>query len=289
MTQNLCDACEWKQKLSVSIHSTNLDTIWGFDFTEYADVETMKTSFEQLYSQYMINHPATVDEFWNTHNEYGYTYSQWQIYYLSKKYHRYHDLKDPLFNLFHVLSGYAFFVDLLLLGTRDDPHHHTLHHYFFQMECGVTCVQMIMFRYLRNFLIREGRERSLNQKDKNDRSVYDYLQQLYVPKYILSRCRRLTEKYKRCEQEWFESFPCMKQCVQCRNCIRPYETMMTNQNKCLEFLNTNPEWREKLLEMVKQREECNHLYAQFAKRQLDMNCLQRHDYVVDTYHALLGI
>lgn len=288
MTQNnLCDACEWKQKLSVSIHSTHLDTIWGFDFTQYPDVQSMRENFDQLYSTYRQQHPEAPDQFWNTHNEYGYTYSQWQIYYLSKKYHRYQDLKDPLFNLFYVLSDYPFFIDLLLMGTRDDPNHHTLHHYFFQMECGVTAMQMIMFRYLKNLL--SGRPGSLEQKDKNDFSVYDYQQQLYVPKYILNRCRRFTEKYKKCEQEWFQVFPYMKKCVQCGGCIRPYETMLANKNKCLDFLRTNPEWKDKLIEMVNNREDCNQLYAKFAKRQLDLNCVERHDYVVETYHILLGV
>lgn len=255
-------------------------TLWDFPFLQYRSFHSMRVALIEMYK----TNPSA--QFWSQYNQEGYTFTQWQIYFLSKKYYRYKSLRGPVFTLFNVLASMPFFIDLLLTGTRDDPCHHTIHHYLYHMECGINNLQTKMYDFLVKELSKHQKSHFLYQKDKNGSSVVDYFQRLCLPTEVVEKCRNLTEAYKRTEQQLFGQLQFLSKCKLCSSYLQPYDELIQHHQTLYDFLDTQPEWSDKLLGMLVDRDQCNRLYAEMTQHEMDEKCIARHDYVLEVYRKL---
>lgn len=285
-SSNLCPTCRLRAELETETQDVPgveyTMTIWDFPFLKYHSFPAMKHALHLFRSQ---THGSD-QSFWFTHNPDGYTFTQWQIYYLSKKYFRYKSMRGPVFTLFNVLATFPVFTEMLLQGTRADPKHHTMHHYLMHMECGINTLQLKMFTYLENWLHRHRRSDALHQEDANGCTVYDYYQKLFLPPEVTQQCRELTEAYKRVENQLFRQLPFLSKCVKCATYLQPYHDLVKFHTHFFDFLDQQPDWNDRLTEMLKQRELCNQIYTNSTERELDKKCIKRHDYVMDVYRSL---
>lgn len=285
MPNDLCSICQSrKQQQEVSVSETvGTSTLWEFPFLQYHRFDEMKQALNLYYNSYENSDPRT---FWCLHNEDGYTFTQWQIYFLSKKYYRYRGMRGPVFTLFNVLATFPFFTDLLLLGTRQDPTHHTLHHFLFHMECGINHIQTRMYFFLVKSLQQHGHLHRIHTKDGRNCSVIDYYNKLLLPQHVVNKCNSLTEAYKKTENELFEHLHFLSKCRQCSSYLRPYQELVEQHIHLFEFLDQYPEWSEKIHEMLQSRDECNQLYGTYVKNEGDLESIKRHDYVIQVYRTL---
>ena len=121
----ICRACSIRQAVP-DIPESLTETIWAFPFFSYTSQQEMGEAFDR----FVRSKPS----FYASHNEDGYTFTQWQIYYLSKNRHDCKPLHRSVLHLFRVLSTYPFFRDMIRLGSVRDPAHHTLHHFTKYMD-----------------------------------------------------------------------------------------------------------------------------------------------------------
>ena len=284
MQKKLCATCELKltpaENVEVGAEGVQ-GSIWEFPFLKYENFHEMWCEFNEFYRKFLLNGHSDRD-FWCLHNKEGYTFTQWQVFYVSKKIHRYRDLRRAVFTLFNVLCKFSFWNELLRLGTRSDSRHHTIHHYLVHMESGMNAFQKKMFDFLNNYMTSE----EIELKDNNNCSIIDYYNQILIPEAVQKLCAELTEQYKRTEKEFFDQLPFMIRCEMCSACIQPYEDLVQYHTELYQLLDEQPDWSDRLEEMLTQRERCNRMYAECTTRVLDERCVRRHDYVLDVYRKL---
>lgn len=287
MMKNLCESCRMKTQLSVSDHTSQTEetetqkTLWDFPFLSYSSFGEMLSGLVDFVQQYHAS-----DRFWSQRNEDGYSFTQWQIYYISKKFFRYKGIRGAVFNLFNALSKFSFFGALITLGTATDPLHHTVHHYLLHMECGMNTLQMKLYQFLVNWLVQHGYCDSLSRTDDRGMNVFDYFEKLFLPVQVVRQCRQLTETYKREEQCLFAMLPFLSKCEMCSSYINPYTELVQNSDRLFRFLDDQPDWSDRIYDMLSQRDQCNQLYAKHTSRQIDEKCVQRHDHVINVYRSL---
>lgn len=284
-TTDLCSTCMSRIQVPTADSKSGTLTLWDFPFLQYRSFHEMKRNLSDYYTAYQ-QESADPSLFWRTHNEDGYTYTQWQIYFLSKKYHRYRGMRCAVFTLFDVLATFPFFIDLILLGTRDDPAHHTLHHYLFHMECGINYLQKKMYTRLVRHLERKGRLDALETRDARNHSVTDYYQKLVLPTEVVKTCNSLTESYKKIENDLFSNLEFLSRCRMCQTYLRPYQELVEQHNYLFEFLDKYPEWSDKIYNMLQERDQCNQLYYSYITTEGDVDSVKRHDYVIGVYRTL---
>lgn len=274
-----CFTCTWKNELKSN--DSGEKTLWNFPYLLYPDYNQMKQKLEEWYGDYKEYNKSS---FWNTYNEDGYTFSQWNIYYLSKKYHCYREIQDVIFILFNVLSTFPFFNELLVMGTKEDAKHHTAHHYLYNMEFGINGKQKKMFYQLKEWM-------GINvffQRDNNGYHVYDYYKKLNMPYDLQKECKRLTESYKRQETKLFSNLSFLKKCTECGAYLQPYTDLIECHSLFYDFLDKNEEWSESIEDFVTKREKCNDIYRNYLNDNNHNNndSVERHDYVIETYRKL---
>lgn len=272
-----CFACTWKNELKSN--DSGEKNLWNFPYLLYPDYNQMKQKLEEWYRDY--NYKSS---FWNTYNEDGYTFSQWNIYYLSKKYHCYREIQHVIFTLFNVLSTFPFFNELLLMGTKEDSKHHTAHHYLYNMEFGINGKQKKMFYQLKEWI-----GNFFFQRDDKGYHVYDYYKKLRMPYDLQKECQRLTESYKKQETKLFSNLYFLKKCTECGVYLQPYTDLIEYHSLFYDFLDKNEEWSECIEDFVTKREKCNDIYRNYLNDTNDTNdndSIERHDYVIETYRKL---
>lgn len=287
----LCNSCQLQLSLpSVLNPNTHPSSIWGFPFMQYTEYDVMKTALQQHYSEWLELPDKRPDEYWRCHNVEGYTFTQWNIYYLSKKYFRFKNFRGIVFSLFNALHTLPFFVDLLLTGTLSDPLHTTIHHYLNHMESGMNSMQFRMYRFLVETVTHAERANVLLQADQNGNgmNIHNYLEKLILPEAVLKQCRQLTDQYKKSENTLFARLQFLRKCTRCQCYLQPYEDLVENSQHLFEFLDLHPDWNDRLCTMLEQREQCNRLYESVIRveRTIDQKCVERHDYVIDVYRKL---
>lgn len=284
---SLCDSCLWQHENKEETNA-EVDTLWQFPYQQYEDVKVMGAALRDDYERVRARYVDDPDRYWNRHNADGYTFTQWTIYYVSKKNYTYRTIRPFVERLFHALSWMPFFGSLLALGRRDDCRHHTLHHFFFWMESGMTFYQKRLYRHLVNWLNRRRLSHLLFVCDANGHHVIDYFHQVHLPHQVFQTCRQLTRAYKQTERAWFAEMNVLPRCEQCRDWLRPYEHLLDSADEVNAWLDEHPEWSERVLEMIQQREACNRLYQEHTskERESDQDSVQRHDFVLDVYRTL---
>lgn len=265
-----CRACLYT--LPKDVNNDHKNTIWAFDPLVYSSYHDMKDAFYRFFANDHNNN----DSFHLTHNDDGYTYTQWYIYYLCKNYHRFHNLKRPVKWLLHILADYPFFRSLLRYGSREDPYHHTLHHfakYMDRLTHHHTCII--------NLLTKEGL--SLSDEDNQGFTGHDYLSQKILSKEDLEAAASFTRLYKTNERCLFSLMgDAMKTCEKCKDPISPYDDIECYAKTHQHFINEN---RCLVETIVTDREKCCAIYKTY---QCDESC-KRHLYVIDKYKALLNM
>ena len=177
----LCSSCLYTLP---KCDNHNKDTIWAFDPLVYSSYHEMKDAFHLffIHNIHNIHNIQNIhDGFYLSHNDDGYTYTQWYIYYLCKNHHRYHNLKRPVKWLLYILADYPFFRSLLRYGSREDPSHHTLHHFAKYME-RLTHHHTSIINLLENGGL------SLSDEDNQGFTGHDYLSQKILSKEGNSKC-----------------------------------------------------------------------------------------------------
>ncbi len=271
----LCSSCLYTLP---KCDNHNKDTIWAFDPLVYSSYHEMKDAFHLffIHNIHNIHNIQNIhDGFYLSHNDDGYTYTQWYIYYLCKNHHRYHNLKRPVKWLLYILADYPFFRSLLRYGSREDPSHHTLHHFAKYME-RLTHHHTSIINLLENGGL------SLSDEDNQGFTGHDYLSQKILSKEDLEAAASFTRHYKRNERCFLSLMgEELKRCEKCNDPISPYEDIESYARNHPHFINEN---RCLLETIVTDREKCCAIYQTY---QCDESC-KRHLYVINTYKALLS-
>ena len=191
-----CRACSIRQALP-DVPESLTETIWAFPFFSYTSQQEMGEAFGSFVQP---SNPS----FYSTHNEEGYTFTQWQIYYLSKNRHDCKPLHRSVLHLFRVLSTYPFFRDMIRLGSVRDPAHHTLHHFTRYMD---------RVSYLQNEMVTLLKDNGLSLEDEDSEGMtpQDYLSNICLHPKDLRRANELTRLYKERERFLFETV-CVRRC-----------------------------------------------------------------------------
>ncbi len=253
----ICRACTIRHSTPI-VPDLLSNTIWSFPFFKYPSQHEMAEEFKCFMS---TTNPVN----FTSYNDEGYTYPQWQIYYLSKNRHDYKSLHRSILHLFRVLSNYPFFKDMIRYGSKNDPLHHTLHHFTKYMD---------RVSYLQNEMMVILTENGLSMEDEDSDGMTprDYLSNIRLHPEDLRRVNELTRLYKECERVLFETIA-VRKCEMCNDAIAPYDDLSNISN-----ISNNSQ----IQEIMKLREECADIY-----RAYDCSSVARHQYIIDRYKNIL--
>jgi hypothetical protein len=234
----------------------------------------MKEALDEFMSAHYLSSPSS--KFFDTYNEDGYTYCQWQIYHLSRNCHKFKKLHRPTLWLFHILAEYPMFNKMIRQGRRDDPSHHTLLHFIKYLEkYGGLQKEMV------GLLQYHGL--SMNDEDSEGFSGNSYLLQKQMAEQDVIHANRLTHEYKRMEESLFESISSYTtKCRECQEPIAKYDDLAIHFEE-IRALPTYSEIRDTMRNIIEKREECNHIYQRYGNN----DNVQRHQYVVERYRAII--
>ena len=265
-----CRACMIRNALPIVPDSLlNTVTIWQFPPFCYQTDEEAAEAFRQF-----VPSPV-LPEFYCSYNEEGYTYMQWQIYYLSKNRHDCKSLHASVLRLFRVLAKYPFFDEMIKMGTRADPLHTTLHHFTKYMErTGWRQREMLNLLMSRNL--------SLDDEDSDGVTARDNLSCKFVQASDLHRANALTKAYKERERQLFSDVlgdRCIR-CIRCNDCIDPYGSL----EEALRDVAIKTRFQGDIDAVIGLRTECNEIYRSYL---LDNSpIITRHQYLIDWYKRL---
>lgn len=264
---NECRTCILRRTLPVLSESLS-KTIWQLAPFVY-------TSDEAAWEAISVVAANCTPSFYLATNEEGYTYTQWQIYYLGKTRHDCRALYPCVARLFRVLSKFPFFLEMIRQGSAYDPLHNTLHHFARYIErIGWRQHEMV------EFLVRCGL--SLDDPDSEGMTPREYLSQKCIHPMDLYQANFLTRSYKEYERALFAKLPDLKMCHSCGDTIDPYTTiekMATSQP------GTISPYMEEIGKIYAFRRDCTQIYeAYFSK---SAPTIQRHVYVLDLYQRVM--
>lgn len=255
----ICRACSIRQSIPV-VPDLLSDTIWSFPFFTYKSQQEMAEAFKSFMSTNPLNFASYNDE--------GYTYPQWQIYYLSKNRHDYRALHRSVLHLFRIMSSYPFFKDMIRYGSKNDPLHHTLHHFTKYMD-------RVSYNQNEMLAILTENGLSLEDEDSDGMTPRDYLSNIRLNQEDLKRANELTRLYKERERVLFEAVR-VRRCEICNDAIAPYNDLSNISNIC------NISNNSQIQEIMSLREECADIY-----RAYNSSSVARHQYVIDIYKSLV--
>jgi len=264
----LCGTCIEKEKISEK------GNIWDFNpfIDSYQTYQDIKNGFDLFYK----TQPPL---FYMSHNEEGYTYSQWYVYFLSKNYYKYKKLKKNTLWLFQAMSCYSFFPNLIRLGSKEDALHTTLHHFLKYLETR-TFLNGKMMELLLTFGL------SLHDEDNQGMTGFNYLHQELLSEEDRNRSYELTNQYKTLEKMIdpviMES---LKEkilvCERCNEYLQKYQDMIDNKEILASCL---ANYLDSIYEIIRKRQECIDIYRKYVT--YDEKSTERHQYVVDIYQKI---
>jgi len=245
-------------------------TLWHFNPYIHDTHASLKSALS-----YFINASPISPAFYNTYNEDGYTYAQWQIYYLARNVFKFRQHHRPTLWLFQILSRYPFFADMIRQGSRDDPAYHTLLHFSKYTE-KVGHLQ----RHMIDLLVANGL--SMDDEDAESISARLYLLQKQMHPDDIKRANQLTRAYKKMEDALFERIKDhLRLCDVCQEPVAKYEDLTTVvHSQTVDISNTE------LAQIMQYRDECNMIYRLYGDHH--NASIQRHQYIVDIYQGLLS-
>lgn len=258
----LCQTCEQK---TTPCTSTN-NNIWDFNPYLYPTFYEMTNGFREFYKKYNQSQHERPNSFYETYNEDGYTYSQWYVYFISKNYYRYKDLKKQTYWFFQIMAGYDFFKKMVRIGKRDDALHTTLHHFLKYLDNFTWYTNKIIELLQDNGL-------KLEEEDGEGMSGNDYLAQHLLSPEDLEHSKKLTGEYKRLEESFYKHpfFSDFKRCQRCHDFLDIYQEMIRNKEKMKEM-------KVDIINIIKKRQECIDVYLKYPNCE---NSTKRHQYIVD--------
>jgi hypothetical protein len=265
----ICAICEQLQKIN-SYTPLQTNTIWSFNPYLYLSLNQMRSAFYFFFQQEYKS-----STFYTTYNEEGYTYTQWHIYYLAKNTVKSKKLQKQTFWLFQVLSHYPFFTEMIIMGSQNDPLHHTLLHFMRYLEKYGT-IQKKIVKLLEEFSLQ------LSDTDTNGCSGEYFLLYKIMDKHDIDKCNQLTREYKLMESELF-SQPDIKEHLQCcKLCNEPIDKFID-----LVRLSTLEKYNIIITTIIEKRTECNQIYKNYHS-DIDAS-VERHQYVIDIYKKCLSL
>lgn len=264
----LCQTCEQK---TTPCTSTN-NNIWDFNPYLYPTFYEMTNGFRDFYKKHNFKMNEENHSFYETYNENGYTYSQWYVYFISKNYYRYKDLKKQTYWFFQIMAGYGFFKKMVRLGKRDDPLHTTLHHFLKYLDNFTWYTNKII-----DLLHDSGLQ--LEEEDGEGMSGNDYLAQHLLSPEDLEHSKKITGEYKRLEETFYKHpfFSDFKRCQRCNDFLDKYQEMIRNKE-------TMKEMKPLIIDIIKKRQECINVYLKYPKCE---NSTRRHQYIVDLLYLAI--
>lgn len=264
----LCSACLLRTEPNEIDELSH--TLWGFNPYSYSVYKELRLALSQFITTHYYE-KGKPSSFYNSLNEDGYTFSQWNIYYLSKNDTKSKRLHLQTMWLFYILAEYPFFPLLIRHGKRNDPLHHTLHHFMTYIEkYGYSQKKLTGLLLYHNI--------TMHDVDSEGNTPSTLLLQTEMAKEDVTKCNQLTHSYKELEKKCLLPLkPFIRKCVKCEEPIGLFEDITTHFDKILH-LSTS------IHEMTTFREECNNIYKKYGASQ----SVQRHQYVVDLYKSLLN-
>jgi hypothetical protein len=267
--RQLCASCSTRLAPDAPPAADHI-TLWHFNPYIHDTYAGLKSALSEF-----INASPLSPAFYNTYNEDGYTYAQWQIYYLARNVFKFRQHHRPTLWLFQILSRYPFFHDMIRQGSRDDPTYHTLLHFSKYTE-KVGHLQ----RHMIDLLVSNGL--SMDDEDAEGISARLYLLQKQMHPDDIKRANQLTRAYKKMEDALFDRIKDhLRRCDVCQEPVAKYEDLTTVvQSQTVEISNTE------LAQIMQYRDECNMIYRLYGDHH--NASIQRHQYIVDIYQGLLS-
>ena len=268
--RQLCASCSTRLAFEAP-PATDHISLWHFNPYIHETYASLKSALFCF-----INNSSPVSPvFYNTYNEDGYTYAQWQIYYLARNVFKFRKHHRPTLWLFQILSHYSFFADMIRQGSRDDPTYHTLLHFSKYTE-KVGHLQ----RHMIDLLVARGL--GMDDEDAEGISSRLYLLQKQMHPDDMKRANQLTRAYKKMEDALFERIKGeLRLCDQCQEPVAKYEDLTkVVQSQKIDISNTE------LAQIMQYRDECNMIYRLYGDHH--NASIQRHQYIVDIYQGLLS-
>ena len=267
--RQLCASCSTRLAFETP-PATDHITLWHFNpyiHDTYAGLKSALFDF--------INASPISPAFYNTYNEDGYTYAQWQIYYLARNVFKFRQHHRPTLWLFQILSRYPFFRDMIRQGSRDDPTYHALLHFSKYTE-KVGYLQ----RHMIDLLVANGL--SIDDEDADGVSGRLYLLQKQMHPDDIKSANQLTRAYKKMEDALFERIKGeLRVCDECHEPVAKYEDLTTVVQSQKADIN-----KTELAQIMQYRDECNMIYRLYGDHH--NASIQRHQYIVDIYQGLLS-
>lgn len=270
--QELCSACLVRLADHTEDNENEKlnDTLWGFNPYSYATYKDLRFALNEFIDHHFLNnHP----HFYNSLNDEGYTFTQWNIYYLSRNDTKSRRLHLQTMWLFYLLSEHSFFRDMIRHGKRDDPLHNTLHHFMSYLEkFGSTQKKII------SLLLSHGLD--MNDMDAQGKTPSSLLLEMEMDQQDVVRCNELTRAYKQLEKTCLSPLyndHLIRLCKECNEPVGLFEDISTHFDK-IRYLSTE------IQEMTRLREECNDIYKKYDS---ESPSVQRHQYVINLYKSLL--
>lgn len=267
MNNNICSICRQTKTIALTT-PVDSNTIWGFNPYIYMSFNQMKNAF-----YFYLKNKDISRSFYTTHNEEGYTYTQWQIYYISKNTTKAKKLHKQTFWLFSVLSEYTFFTEMIRMGSAADPLHHTLLHFMKYME-KYGPLQQKMVSLLEMFGL------CLTDIDTNGCSGEYYLLDKIMEKSDIDRCNQLTHEYKKIEDDLFNTPEILNYLQKCEECGEPVDKFVDLKKIPTEIME---KYSYFLQTSIKKRRECNEIYKSYIHTN---SSIERHQYVIDMLSSI---
>lgn len=265
----LCSACLVRLSDIENQNKDKNNTLWGFNPYSYASYKELRVALNEFIDKNYIHNP----HFYNSLNEEGYTFSQWNIYYLAKNDTKSKRLHLQTMWLFYLLSEHSFFRDMIRHGKREDPLHNTLHHFISYLEKYGSTQKKITSLLLSNGL-------GMDDTDSEGRTPSSLLLEMEMDKKDVIKCNELTRAYKQLEKTCLSPLyqdNLIRLCQECKEPVGLFEDITAHFDKIRHFSN-------EIQEMTHLREECNMIYKKYDDKS---QSVQRHQYVIDLYKSLL--
>lgn len=263
--KKLCSKCNYETKI-IDFSLEIPKSIWEFDPLNYEpqDIHEKLCTF--------IN-TIPKDSLFSLNND-GFTYTQWQVFWLGKSKYRIKKYYKSVMNFFKSLEECLdpeTFGKMLWQGSLEDPKHTTLHHYF--EYCETFCNEW----FVKNMCSKYGL--TMYIKNSEEKTPLDFRKEKGFPYEKRKIINSTYAEYKKIEKDFKKQhrdlFP--EKCEKCNEILNYFDS--------IHLVTIDNFWREKLLRALLLRQKVFNIFSECSSETLEY----RHQYVIDVYKKILKI
>lgn len=261
--KKLCNKCFYESQV-VNINTNNAISIWDFDPIMYKEEDIENKFFAFL--QYIPRESLF------SYNSDGFTYAQWQIYWLGigkESVKKYYGPVMKLFKTFEKILSHEDIHKMLIQGTKEDPLQTTLHHFYEYLETFAN--ETFVRKYCEKYGI------TLDMKNSEEKTASDMRNEKLIPFRDIKQVNKLHLQYKTIENEFKNvhksSFP--DRCEKCDEILKFFDT--------IHLVDISEEWKEKLRKSVELRKQSLAIFEKYKNGKIEY----RHKYVIELFEKVL--